>query len=187
MTGNGPVLDSRERQNRSEAGLIMVLHVGGMRQEYARAGLDIADLNPDPIVQFGRWFEEALEAGGFEANAMILATVSPDGTPSARVILLKGFDERGFVFFSNYESPKGRDLDANPRTALTFYWPQLERQVRITGTASRVSREETQAYFDSRPPGSRIGANLSSPRASYHCTRNRILKPACERAGSHGD
>ena len=161
MTENGPVLDSRERQNRSEAGLIMVLHVGGMRQEYARAGLDIADLNPDPIVQFGRWFEEALEAGGFEANAMILATVSPDGTPSARVILLKGFDERGFVFFSNYESPKGRDLDANPRTALTFYWPQLERQVRITGTASRVSREETQAYFDSRPPGSRIGANLS--------------------------
>ncbi len=80
MTENGPVLDSRERRNRSEAGQTMVLHVGGMRQEYARAGLDIADLDPDPIVQFGRWFEEALEAGGFEANAMILATVSPAGT-----------------------------------------------------------------------------------------------------------
>jgi pyridoxamine 5'-phosphate oxidase len=139
----------------------MVLHVGGMRQEYARAGLDVGDLDPDPIAQFGRWFGEAVEAGGTEANAMILATASPDGTPSARVVLLKGFDERGFVFFSNYESPKGRDLDANPRAALTFYWPQMERQVRITGRAERIGRDETKAYFDSRPVGSRIGANLS--------------------------
>jgi pyridoxamine 5'-phosphate oxidase len=139
----------------------MVLHYGDMRQDYARAGLDEGDLDPDPIAQFGRWFAEAQEAGVPEANAMTLATVSPDGTPSARIVLLKGFDARGFVFFSNYESPKGRDLETNPRAALTFYWPPLERQVRISGAAERIGREETRAYFDSRPAGSRIGANLS--------------------------
>lgn len=92
---------------------------------------------------------------------MVLATASADGVPAARVVLLKGVDERGFVFYSNYESAKGRDLAENPRAALTFYWPQLERQVRISGTADRVSREETQAYFESRPLGSRLGATLS--------------------------
>jgi pyridoxamine 5'-phosphate oxidase len=96
---------------------------------------------------------------------MMLATASPEGEPSARVVLLKGFDERGFVFYSNYESAKGRDLDRNPRAALTFYWPSLERQVRITGRAKRTSREESRAYFDSRPAGSRIGANLSHQSA----------------------
>ena len=158
------MLDSRaEQRNLGEKN--MVLHVGVMRQEYTRSGLERDDVDPDPIVQFGAWFADALEAGGGEANAMILATATPDGVPSARVVLLKGFDERGFVFFSNYESPKGRDLEANPRAALTFYWPQLERQVRITGTATRVNREETQAYFDSRPVGSRLGATLSRQSA----------------------
>jgi len=139
----------------------MVAHAEEMRREYTRAGLDEADLDPEPIRQFARWFGEACEAGGLEANAMVVATASADGTPSARVVLLKGFDERGFVFYSNYESAKGRDLAENPRAALTFYWPRLERQVRVAGTVERISREESQAYFDSRPVGSRIGANLS--------------------------
>jgi pyridoxamine 5'-phosphate oxidase len=139
----------------------MVTHAEEMRREYTRAGLDEADLDPDPIRQFARWFGEACEAGGLEANAMVVATASADGMPSARVVLLKGFDERGFVFYSNYESAKGRDLAENPRAALTFYWPRLERQVRVAGAVERINREESQAYFDSRPVGSRIGANLS--------------------------
>lgn len=139
----------------------MVAHAEEMRREYTRAGLDEADLDPEPIRQFARWFGEACEAGGLEANAMVVATASADGAPSARVVLLKGFDERGFVFYSNYESAKGRDLAENPRAALTFYWPRLERQVRVAGTVERISREESQAYFDGRPVGSRIGANLS--------------------------
>ena len=139
----------------------MSLHVGDMRKEYALAGLQEALVDPDPIRQFAEWFAEAHEAGVAEPNAMMLATTSASGEPAARVVLLKGFDERGFVFYSNYESPKGRDLAQNPHAALTFYWPQLERQVRIPGTADRISREESQAYFDSRPLGSRIGACLS--------------------------
>jgi pyridoxamine 5'-phosphate oxidase len=132
-----------------------------MRQDYARAGLDESDLAASPIAQFAAWFDEACAAGIPEANAMTLATASPDGVPAARIVLLKGFDERGFVFYSNYESPKGRDLDQNPCAALTFYWPELHRQVRISGIAARVSREESKAYFDSRPLGSRLGASLS--------------------------
>jgi pyridoxamine 5'-phosphate oxidase len=139
----------------------MVLHTGDMRKEYALAGLEESDLDADPIRQFSRWFSEARSAGVLEPNAMMLATASPDGAPSARIVLLKGCDERGFVFYSNYESPKGNDLNQNPRAALTFYWPDLERQVRISGLAERISREESRAYFDSRPVGSRIGASLS--------------------------
>lgn len=139
----------------------MVLHAGDMRKDYAGAGLDVADLDADPMVQFHRWFTEAIAAGVPEANAMMLATASPDGEPSARIVLLKGFDERGFVFYSNYESAKGRDLARNPRAALTFYWPQLERQIRVAGAAERITREESRAYFDSRPVGSRLGASLS--------------------------
>jgi pyridoxamine 5'-phosphate oxidase len=139
----------------------MVLHAGDVRSEYTREGLDETALDADPVQQFAHWFAEARAAGVPEANAMMLATASPDGEPAARIVLLKQFDERGFVFYSNYESPKGRDLAANPRAALTFYWPQLERQVRISGIAERISREDSQAYFDSRPAGSRLGANLS--------------------------
>ena len=140
----------------------MTPHPAEMRLNYTRNGLDERDVAPDPIAQFGRWFGEACaEAEGIEANAMVLATASAEGVPAARVVLLKGYDERGFVFYSNYESPKGRDLAENPRAALTFYWPRFERQVRIFGVAERVSREESRAYFDTRPLGSRIGANLS--------------------------
>ena len=139
----------------------MALHASEMRRDYAQAGLDEADLDANPVHQFARWFAEAQDAQVSEANAMILATATPDGTPAARVVLLKGFDERGFVFYSNYESAKGRDLAANPRAALTFYWPQMERQVRVSGNVTRVSRDESRAYFESRPLGSRIAASLS--------------------------
>lgn len=132
-----------------------------LRKEYTLAGLDEADLDPDPIRQFGRWFAEAEAAGVPEPTAMTLATVGGDGQPSARVVLLKGFDGRGFVFYTNYGSAKGDDLAANPRAALSFFWPQLERQIRIEGSADRVSREQSRAYFDSRPLGSRLGASLS--------------------------
>lgn len=143
----------------------MALHAADMRRDYALAGLDEADLDPDPIRQFARWFAEAQAADVPEPNAMTLATASPDGVPAARIVLLKGFDARGFVFYSNYESPKGLDLAQNPRAALTFYWADLERQVRISGRAERVGRDESRAYFDSRPIGSRLGASLSRQSA----------------------
>ena len=143
----------------------MALHAADMRQDYALAGLDEADLDRDPMRQFARWFAEAQAANVPEPNAMTLATASPEGVPAARIVLLKGFDARGFVFYSNYESPKGRDLAQNPRAALTFYWATLERQVRIFGIAERVDRGESRAYFDSRPLGSRLGASLSRQSA----------------------
>jgi pyridoxamine 5'-phosphate oxidase len=129
-----------------------------MRQEYLRAGLEEKDLHGDPFEQFGRWFGEALAADLHEPNAMTLATASPDGSPSARIVLLKGFDERGFVFYTNYGGRKAAELEANPRCALLFYWGELQRQVRVEGSAVRVSESESDAYFASRPLGSRLGA-----------------------------
>jgi pyridoxamine 5'-phosphate oxidase len=129
-----------------------------LRQEYTTAGLDRADVDPDPIVQFHEWFENAVEADLHEPNAMILATASTDGKPSARTVLLKGYDERGFVFYTNYEGRKAKEIEANPTCTLLFYWGELERQVRIEGRASRLSAEESDAYFASRPRGSRVGA-----------------------------
>ena len=132
-----------------------------LRKEYTRAGLQESDVANDPVEQFRGWFEEALAADLHEPNAMTVATAMPDGRPSARVVLLKGFDGRGFVFYTNYEGRKGRELDENPRTALLFYWGELERQVRIEGSVSRVSEEESDAYYASRPRGSRLGALAS--------------------------
>jgi len=129
-----------------------------MRKEYTRADLLEAGADPDPIRQFGAWFAEATAAGVPEPNAMTLATVGADGRPSARVVLLRGFDGLGFTFFTNYESRKGRELAGNPHAALAFFWPDLERQVRVEGRADRVSEAESDAYFLSRPPGSRLGA-----------------------------
>jgi len=129
-----------------------------LRKEYTSAGLDRADLDPDPIVQFHGWFERVVDADLHEPNAMTLATATADGRPSARVVLLKGYDERGFVFYTNYEGRKAGELEANPACALLFYWGALERQVRIEGRASRLSGEESDAYFSSRPRGSRLGA-----------------------------
>ena len=130
----------------------------GLRSEYAAHGLRRADLHSDPLQQFGAWFAAALAADIRDVNAMSLATATPDGKPSVRIVLLKGFDERGFAFFTNYDSEKGRQLEANPHAALAFYWVQLERQVRISGAVERTSREDSAAYFHSRPVGSRLGA-----------------------------
>ncbi len=141
------------------------MSVADLRQEYRQSGLEEADVDPDPIRQFGRWFEQAraraVETGGPEPNAMSLATADREGRPSARIVLLKRFDQRGFVFYTNYEGRKGRDLADNPRAALAFYWPALERQVRVEGGVERVSRDESRAYFASRPLGSRLAASLS--------------------------
>jgi pyridoxamine 5'-phosphate oxidase len=135
--------------------------VADLRREYALARLDEKDVSRDPIAQFARWFAEAQAAEAEEPNAMVLATAASDGTPSARVVLLKGFDERGFVFFTDYRSRKGAELEANPRAALVLRWSELERQVRITGDATRTSAEESEAYYRSRPLGSRLGAWVS--------------------------
>ena len=132
-----------------------------MRREYAREALAEADVDADPVVQFWRWFEQAEQAGLLEPTAMTLATATPDGRPSARMVLLRGFDERGFCFYTNYESRKGIELAANPRAALVLWWGELERQVRIEGTVTRTSREESEAYFHSRPPGSQLSAAAS--------------------------
>jgi pyridoxamine 5'-phosphate oxidase len=129
-----------------------------LRKEYIIAGLDRADVDPDPIVQFHEWFEKVIDVDLHEPNAMILATATADGKPSARTVLLKGYDERGFVFYTNYEGRKAGEIEANPKCALLFYWGELERQVRIEGCAYRLSGEESDAYFASRPRGSRLGA-----------------------------
>jgi pyridoxamine 5'-phosphate oxidase len=134
------------------------MSIADLRREYARARLDEADVSHDPVVEFARWFAEARDAEVHEPNAMSLATATADGTPSVRIVLLKDFDERGFVFFTDYRSQKGRELEENPRAALAFYWGELERQVRVAGTVTRTSPEESAAYFATRPLGSRLGA-----------------------------
>jgi pyridoxamine 5'-phosphate oxidase len=134
------------------------MSIADIRREYARARLDEADVSHDPFVEFARWFAEAQEAQATDANAMTLATATADGAPSARIVLLKAFDERGFVFFTDYRSLKGAELEANPRAALVFYWAELDRQVRITGGVALASHEESERYFRSRPLGSRLGA-----------------------------
>lgn len=129
-----------------------------LRREYSRRSLNEQDVDPNPFVQFARWFDEAVRSEMIEPNAMVLATASSDALPSARVVLLKGFDERGFVFFTNYESRKAEELRKNPQAALLFYWGELSRQVRIEGTVEVASREESGEYFRTRPIESRIGA-----------------------------
>ncbi len=136
-----------------------------LREEYKTATLDESEVRPDMYAQFHDWFEQAVASGLREPNAMTLATASADGSPSARIVLLKGVDESGFTFFTNYASAKGRELAENPRAALVFYWNELERQVRIQGTVEKVSREETVAYFAVRPVKSQIGATVS-PQSS---------------------
>ena len=129
-----------------------------LRQEYSRAGLSEADVDPDPIRQFGAWFGQALAAQVPEPNAMTLATVGPDGRPSARVVLLKAFDAAGFTFHTNYDSRKGRELAGNPYAALVFFWPELERQVRVEGAVARLADADSDAYFAGRPRGSQLSA-----------------------------
>ena len=137
------------------------MSIADLRREYARARLDEAHVSSDPIAEFHRWFQEAGEAQVLEPNAMALATATPDGAPSVRIVLLKGYDERGFVFFTDYRSRKGTELEQNPQAALVLYWPELERQVRISGPVSAVSREESETYFRSRPRTSRLSTWVS--------------------------
>ncbi len=143
------------------------------RYEHAAHGLRRRDLDPDPIKQFGNWFTAAIEAGIRDVNAMSLATAGRDAKPSVRIVLLKGFDQDGFVFFTNYGSEKGRQLDGNPYAALDFYWIELDRQIRISGRVERTSREESDHYFRSRPVGSQLGAWVS--RQSEVIDGRRVL------------
>jgi pyridoxamine 5'-phosphate oxidase len=141
------------------------MDLANLRRDYASESLSERDVHPDPVKQFEKWFEQALRAGMIEPNAMTLATSTPDGRPSARMVLLKGVDANGFVFFTDYRSRKGAELSANPHVSLCFWWDALQRQVRVTGAAARVSREESEAYFRTRPHGSRIGAWASHQSA----------------------
>lgn len=140
--------------------------IADLRLEYSRASLTETDTNPDPIIQFSNWFEEARKAEVPEANAMSVSTVSADGRPSSRILLIKDFGAEGFTWFTNYHSRKGHELEARPYAALLFFWIPLERQVRIEGRVERVAAAESEAYFNSRPVGSRLGAIASSQSAA---------------------
>ncbi len=152
--------------------------LAALRREYTREALTRDRVATDPIDQFRTWFDEALNAEVTEPNAMTLATAAPDGTPSARIVLLKGVDERGFRFFTNYNSRKGTELDQTPHAALVFLWKPLERQVRVEGTVERVPEEESTDYFQSRPRGSQIGA-WASPQSQVVESRE-VLERALE-------
>ena len=138
--------------------------LANLRQEYAAATFDETVAHPLPFVQFGQWFDQALESGITEPNAMTLASIDQDGKPRARVVLLKTLDEAGFVFFTNYQSDKGRQLDARPYASLVFLWLELQRQIRVEGKVEKVSDEESDAYFSVRPKSSQIGA-WASPQS----------------------
>jgi pyridoxamine 5'-phosphate oxidase len=135
--------------------------IENLRQEYRSASLTEKEVAADPISQFAKWFAEALDGGLYEPNAMTLATATHDGKPSARTMLLKGFDKTGFTFYTNYLSRKGKEISKNPAACMVFFWPELERQVRIEGTLEKVSKEESEKYFQSRPKESQLGAIAS--------------------------
>jgi pyridoxamine 5'-phosphate oxidase len=142
----------------------MMTQISDIRKEYKLHSLHIKDVAENAVDQFGRWWRDALKSEINEPNAMTIATASADGLPSARIVLLKGYQADGFRFYTNYESFKGRQLAENPRACLVFFWKELERQIRITGIVEKLSTENSEAYFDSRPAGSRIGA-WASPQS----------------------
>ena len=156
------------------------------RREYVTGGLDVADVAADPITQFERWFAEARAAALVEPEARLLATAGTDGRPACRYVLLRGVDERGFRFFTNYESAKASELAANPAVALTFGWLDLHRQVRITGRAERLAAEESDAYFASRPRGSRVGA-WASPQSRVLQGREELEALVSDAEARFGD
>lgn len=159
----------------------MAQTLADMRREYTRDGLSETQAPAEPFSLFQQWFEEAVKTEQLpvEPNAMTLATVDPDGQPHCRVLLLKGLDARGFTFFSNYDSAKGDQLAANPRAAMTFFWPALERQVRIEGSVEKVSVEESDAYYRVRPLGSRLGA-WASPQSRVISGREELERLLAE-------
>ena len=144
-----------------------------LRQDYRVASLSENDVAANPFLQFKKWFSDAVEAQLYEPNVMTFATADSDGKPSARIVLLKGFDENGFVFYTNYESRKANDLVENPQAAAVFFWAELERQVRIEGIVSKIDKETSEAYFHSRPIGSQIGA-IASPQSSVITDRTLL-------------
>ena len=155
------------------------LDIASLREEYMRESLEEADLAPEPIAQFHAWFDEAVRAEIPMVNAMTLASASREGRPSARVVLLKGVDERGFVFYTDYRSRKAQELAVNPRAALLFYWIQLEREVRIEGSVEETSAEDSAAYFATRPLGSRLAA-LASHQSSVIESREALERRYAE-------
>ncbi len=162
------------------------MKLADIRKDYKLASLDVSDVAASPFTQFDVWFGEALKAELPEPNAMTLATCDASGRPSARVVLIKGFDERGMVFFTNYQSHKGQDLAANNRAALLFFWPELERQIRIEGRVETVSAADSDAYYQSRPPLSRIGA-WASPQSQVLPSRTDLEARFAAFAAEHGE
>jgi pyridoxamine 5'-phosphate oxidase len=149
----------------------MASSIADIRKDYRLRSLSENEAHANPFRQFDTWWQEAINSAIDEVNAMTLATASADGIPSARTVLLKSYDEKGFVFFSNYNSYKGRNMDENPRACLVFFWKELERQVRITGLVEKVSAAESDEYYNSRPEGSRIGA-WASPQSAVISSRD---------------
>ena len=152
----------------------MMQNIADIRKDYKLQTLLEEDVATNPITQFDKWWAEAVNSQLEEVNAMTLATVDAVGMPSARIVLLKGYDKKGFVFFTNYQSHKGQQLEQNPHACLVFFWPALERQIRITGTVEKIAGAESDAYFVSRPVGSRIGA-WASPQSSV-ITKREIIE-----------
>lgn len=161
-------------------------NIADLRKEYSLAGLSEADAGDDPFALFHRWFSQAVAAELTDPNAMILATCTPQGRPSARAVLLKALDERGFTFFTNYESRKGHEMAANPHVALVFLWHQLERQVRVEGVVEKVSASESDEYYAKRPLGSRLGA-WASPQSAVIPNREFLEKAHAELLARYPD
>jgi len=159
--------------------------IASLRTDYMKGALDEEHADPDPIRQFARWWDEVTRSQLPEANAMTLATADRDGAPSARIVLMKDYDTRGFVFFTNYDSRKGRELAENPRATLLFFWAELERQVRIEGGVERITPAESDQYFHSRPLASRIGA-WASPQSEVIPGKAWLLARAAEMGLRHG-
>jgi len=149
------------------------IYTASLRREYLAQPLRKSDVTSNPFKQFERWFEEAINAQVLDPNAMTLATATKDGKPSCRIVLLKGFDKNGFIFYTNYKSRKAKELSENPYAALSFYWSEINRQVRIRGKVSKVSAKESEKYFHSRPKDSQIGA-LASPQSDIIKNRNML-------------
>lgn len=160
--------------------------IADIRRDYKLQSLQEKDVADQPIAQFDRWWKDAIESELDEVNAMTLATADATGAPSARIVLLKGYDERGFVFFTNYNSKKGQDIAANPRVSLVFFWKELERQVNISGSIEKVSVAESDAYFQSRPVGSRIGA-WCSPQSTVIADRQILEHNIAKYQAQFGD
>lgn len=160
--------------------------IADLRRDYRARQLSESEVASDPLVQFRHWFDEAVRAELVDANAMTLATATAEGRPAARIVLLKGVDDSGFVFFTNYTSAKASDLEANPHACLVFLWAELERQVRITGTVARVDPSESDAYFVSRPRESQLGA-LASPQSQVIASRATLEARVAEVVARHAD